>query len=359
MLDAIRVFQRTAIFPHRRRGPPRLVAAHEGQRPADGYCRARARLFAARRAPRARREVRHAALRPAAARGGVRRHRLRQARGARARLWLRSRSRVSARLERRAARNRRRAAARQRALLQSARAAPHSLPLDSDELGAPLRSRHAPAAERPFRLARDEPRRVPPLSNAGRLGLGAPGAAAQPGARGVAPKSAERSRRFAATCSSRTSIAPSSRARSPRCGAGCARSSRWPRGARSTSSRTRGHRGHRVPRRLLGARAARPSTPSSSSFPTTFASSRRSSESGSCRPSVADDSRRLISRCASASTSWRSTRGAASCRRTSSPAFASSCSGVWHEVFADVEGADSKARLKAMRAAGIIPRLVG
>ena len=47
------------------------------------------------------------------------------------------------------------------------------------------------------------------------------------------------------------------------------------------------HRGHRVPRRLLGARALGASTPSSSSFPTTFASSRRSRESGSCRRSVA------------------------------------------------------------------------
>ena len=52
--------------------------------------------------------------------------------------------------------------------------------------------------------------------------MGAPSAAAQPSARGLAGGLRARSRRSAARCSSRTSIAPSSRARSPRCGAGCA-----------------------------------------------------------------------------------------------------------------------------------------
>ncbi len=127
MLDAIRVFQRTAIFriavADRLGSLPLMKVSDRLTDTAElvlDYS-LRAALAGARR------EVRHAALRPAAARSRLRRHRLRQARGTRARLRLGSRSRVPARLERCAAGNRRRAAARQRALLRPPRAAAHSL----------------------------------------------------------------------------------------------------------------------------------------------------------------------------------------------------------------------------------------
>ena len=77
---------------------------------------------------------------------------------------------------------------------------------------------------------------------------------------------------------------------------------------------------------------------SSSSFRTTFASSRLWSESGSCPPSVACDSRMRTSRCVNAFTSWRSTKAAASSRPQEFAAVRELVGGIWHEVFADVEG---------------------
>ena len=78
----------------------------------------------------------------------------------------------------------------------ASRAAAHSLPLDSDELGPPVRSRHAPAAERPIRAARHEPRGFRRYQTQRGVGLGAPGVAAQPRARGLAPRLRARSRRM-------------------------------------------------------------------------------------------------------------------------------------------------------------------
>ena len=86
------------------------------------------------------------------------------------------------------------------------------------------------------------------------------------------------------------------------------------------------------------------------SFPTTFASSRRSSARGWSRPSVAGASRRLISLCASAFTSLRSTKAGASLPSGNSRPFGELVSGVWREVFADVEGADFEAN-------GAVPRV--
>ena len=256
-----------------------------------------ARLFAARRAPRARREVRHAALR----------HRRRAKPGSPSSATASSAASSSATAPTStscscttragAAGDRRRAAARQRALLQPARAAPHSFPVDSDELGPPLRGRHAPAAERPIAACSSRASKGFATIKRRTLGSGSTRRCC----------AAERSRARREVCAAFETIrrdvlvAHVDRAKLKSEVAKMRRRMRAELSlAKAGSFDIKQDPGgiadieFLVDYWVLAQLGA--STRSSSSSPTTFASSRRSSESGSCRRSVACDSRRPISR---------------------------------------------------------------
>ena len=192
MLDAIRVFQRTAIFPHRGRRSVGLVAAHEGQRSADRHGRARARVTALRAA---RRELvaKYGTPRcgPPLREAGLRRHRLRQARAGSSSATAPISTSCSCTT--RAARSRRPTAVppldNERFFSRLVQRLIHFLTIQTSsgrlyEVDTRLRPSGRSG------LARHEPRGLRHYQTQRGLGLGAPGAAAQPSARGLARRSA-------------------------------------------------------------------------------------------------------------------------------------------------------------------------